>query len=77
MKTKKNVTVVLDESLAQLIRVEAAKSKKSVSSFLADFLADHFQNEAPYQKSMEAFLGAGPYLDSQGKPYPKRDELYE
>ena len=57
--------------------MEAARSKKSVSRFLADLLADRFQNKATYQKSMEAFLAVGPYLDSKGEPYPKRDELYE
>lgn len=41
----KNITISMDDELAQAVRVEAARNGKSVSRFLADVLATAMEAE--------------------------------
>lgn len=73
----RNVTVTLDENLAQRVRVRAAEEGKSVSRYLADLLERQMAEDDDYESSMQHFLALQPMNLSGGEPYPKRDELYE
>ncbi len=77
MNKRKNITISVDESTARLVRIEAAKQGTSTSRYISNLLNSVIQTDASYEKAMESFLKRKPYIDSKGKSYPKRDDLYE
>jgi hypothetical protein len=56
----KNVTIVLDEKVADWARVEAAKRRTSVSRMLGEMLAEKMRQEDSYEKAMNQFLAFKP-----------------
>lgn len=74
----KNITIALDEDLAQWVRIAAAKKNTSISQLLANFLRKQMQEEDGYQAAMQQFLNRAPKLlkDAREK-YPSRESLYE
>lgn len=74
----KNITIALDEDLAQWVRVLAAKKNTSVSQLLANFLRKQMQEEDGYQAAMQQFLNRTPKaLKAAIDKYPSRESLYE
>lgn len=69
--------MVLEEEVANSLRVRAASERMSVSKFVATKIEQLLQSDSAYEEAMNAFLTSSPYLDSQGQRYPKREELYE
>jgi hypothetical protein len=66
----RNVTISLENDLAQWVRIEAAKADKSVSRWIADMLgalrsADHDRARA-YEAAIDHFLGHQGY-DLEGE----------
>ncbi len=74
----KNVTVLLDDEVAQWARVWAARHNTSVSKLLGEFLAERMKEETGYEAAMKRFLSRRPTrLKKKGERYPHRDELHE
>lgn len=73
----KNVTVTLEESVAQWVRVRAAEQGKSVSRYLSDVLQLQMTDEDAYEAAMQHYFSLQPSNLNDGRPYPKRDELYD
>ncbi|MEB4591415.1 hypothetical protein VSS37_10530 [Candidatus Thiothrix sp. Deng01] len=74
----KNVTISLDDEVAQWVRVWAAKQNTSISQLLGVLLRRRMQEENGYQAAMQQFLARAPKaLKSKGERYPSRESLYE
>ena len=72
----KNVTVSMDDTVAEWVRVEAAKRGSSVSRLLGEWLAEKMRQEAAYAQAMREALGFESWGASSG-PYVPRSPLYE
>jgi len=74
----KNVTITLDEETAAWARVYAATHNMSVSRLVGEMLQQRMGELHEYDRAMRAYLAKPPLkLRRTGKPYPKRDELYD
>jgi plasmid stability protein len=76
----RNVTITLDDTVADWARVWAAKHQTSVSRMLGELLAEKMAAEERYTAAMETYLGMPPMpLSNPGeiKPYPPRETLHE
>lgn len=73
----KNVTVTLDEEVAQWARVWAARHGSSVSRLLGEMLRERMAEESTYDAAMQAFLQQQPTALKREGRYPARDELHD
>jgi hypothetical protein len=73
----KNVTVTLEETVAQWVRVRAAEKGLSVSRYLSEVLKHQMMEEDAYEAAMQEYFAFQPSNLNEGQPYPKRDELYD
>jgi hypothetical protein len=74
----KNVTVSMEESVADWVRVYAAQQNMSVSRFLGETLKERMEQETSYENAHRRFLEKKPMvLREHGQSYPKRDELHD
>ena len=74
----KNVTITVDEDVAQWARVWAAHHNTSVSRMVGEMLAERMRQEEGYEAAMRQFLSAKPVpLGTPGEPYPGRDTAHE
>jgi hypothetical protein len=77
MKTKlRNVTVTLEEKVAQWARIEAARQDTSVSRLLAGILKERMQEKDSYEAAMRRALARKPFLKTDGK-YLSREEVHD
>ncbi|MBB3933140.1 hypothetical protein GGR25_004204 [Kaistia hirudinis] len=72
----KNVTITLDEKVAQWARVEAAKAGKSLSRWLGERLENDMRHAAYSLTDLESFL-SGPGYPGIAANMPRRDDLYD
>ena len=73
----KNMTITLEEEVADWARVWAAKSRSSVSRLVGELLKQKMQDEAGYQLAMNQFLSRRPVLLKRAGTYPSRDVIHE
>jgi Spy/CpxP family protein refolding chaperone len=77
MKTKlRNVTVTLEEKVAQWARIEAARQDTSVSRLLADILKERMREKDSYDRAMREALARKPFLKTDGR-YLSREEVHD
>ena len=77
MKTRlRNVTVTLEEKVAQWARIEAARQDTSVSRLLANILKERMQEKDSYEAAMRRALARKPFPTSDGK-YLTREEVHD
>lgn len=72
----KNVTVTMEDDVANWARVEAAKRDISLSRMLGELLAEKMRHDDAYERAMQEWLQRDSSFVSDGRPYPKRDEIY-
>jgi hypothetical protein len=72
----RNVTVTLEEDVAQWARIEAARQDTSVSRLLGALLKEHMSAQDDYEKAMRRALTRKPFLRSDGR-YLTREEAHE
>jgi hypothetical protein len=73
----KNVTITLEEEVADWSRIEAAKNRVSVSRWIGTILKERMQDEAGYRQAMNQFLSSPPLLLKKNGRYPSRNDLHE
>ncbi|MBI4582750.1 MAG: hypothetical protein HY717_01770 [Planctomycetes bacterium] len=73
----KNLTITLQEDVAQWIRVWAAQHNTSVSRFVGELLKQKMLEEQGYQAAMQRDLSRPHVNLSNSGKYPKREELYD
>jgi plasmid stability protein len=72
----KNVTITLEEDVAQWARIFAARHNTSVSQLLGQILKEKMAQEDEYEAAMNRYLSRQTTIRSKGR-YPKREELYD
>ena len=72
----RNVTVTLEEDVAQWARIEAAKRDTSVSRLLGELLKERMTAHDVYEKASRRALARRPFLHSDGR-YLTRDEAHD
>lgn len=72
----KNVTVTMEDSVAEWARVEAARRNTSVSRMVGEMLAEKMRHDDAYERAMQEWLQRDVSFVSNGTPYPRRDETY-
>lgn len=70
----KNVTVTMEESVAEWARLEAARRNTSVSRLIGELLAEKMRRTDHYERAMRGALSFRP-LRFEGR-YLSRDEIY-
>jgi hypothetical protein len=75
----KNVTIVLEEKVADWARVEAAKRRTSLSRMLGEILAEKMRQQDTYEEAMNQFLRLVPerLRRSPDEKLPSRNETYQ
>lgn len=76
MRRLKNITIAVDEEVADRARVLAAKRRTSVSRLLAETLGQIVKQDDEYEQAMRRALSRKPYLHSDGK-YLSREEVHD
>ena len=72
----KNVTVTMEDSVADWARMEAARRNTSVSRLVGEMLAEKMRREDAYERAMQDWLARDVTFCSDGRPYPSRDAIY-
>ena len=73
----KNVTITLDAKTAAWARVQAANRNMSLSRFVGELLQEKMHDSREYEAAMRRFFAVKPMNLNDGKPLPKREELYD
>lgn len=72
----KNVTVTMDDKVADWARMEAARRNTSVSRLLGEILAEKMRHDDAYERAMREALEFKSWGSSTG-PYPTREETHD
>jgi hypothetical protein len=72
----KNVTVTMEDSVAEWARLEAARRNTSVSRLVGEMLAEKMRRDDAYERAMQEWLARDVTFKSDGSPYPTREDLY-
>jgi hypothetical protein len=72
----KNVTVTMEDEVADWARMEAARRNTSVSRMIGELLADKMRHDDAYERAMREELEFKSIGTSDGR-YPSREELYD
>ena len=71
----KNVTITMEDSVADWARMEAARRNTSVSRLVGELLAEKMRHDDAYERAMREALEFKSFGPSTG-PYLTRDEIY-
>ena len=72
----KNVTITMDDGVADWARVEAARRNTSVSRLVGEMLADKMRHNDAYERAMSEWQRRKSFGRSDGR-YPTREETYQ
>ena len=72
----KNVTVSMEESVADWARMEAARRNTSVSRLVGELLAEKMRHDDTYERAMREALEFRSWGPST-RPYLTDDEMYD
>ena len=72
----KNVTVTMEDTVADWARMEAARRNTSVSRLVGEMLADKMRHDDAYERAMREALEWRSWGKSDGS-YLTRDEMYD
>lgn len=72
----KNVTVTMEDSVADWARMEAARRNTSVSRLVGELLAEKMRHDDAYERAMNEWLQRDLKFSADGSPYPKREALH-
>ena len=72
----KNVTVTMEDSVADWARMEAARRNTSVSRMVGELLAEKMRHDDAYERAMRDALEFKSWGSSDGR-YPTREETYD
>lgn len=72
----KNVTVTMEDSVADWARMEAARRNTSVSRLVGEMLAERMRHDDAYERAMREALEFKSLGVSEGR-YLTREEIYD
>jgi hypothetical protein len=73
----KNVTITMEDSVAEWARLEAARRNTSVSRLVGELLAEKMGADDAYDRAMRDWLARERTWRSDGRAYPTRQALYD
>jgi hypothetical protein len=73
----KNVTISMEESVAEWARLEAARRNTSVSRLVGELLGEKMRHDDEYERAMNDWLSRKRKYKSDGRAYLQREALYE
>ena len=82
----KNITITMDDAVADWVRVEAAKRNVSISRLIGDWIAEEMRRQDAYEQAKRAALKFETWGDSTSKAAskaatggasPVRDDQYD
>lgn len=71
----KNVTVSMDDAVAEWARLEAARRNTSVSRLVGELLGEKMRHDDAYERALQDWLHRERSWASDGLPYPDRSLL--
>ncbi len=71
----KNVTITMDDKVADWARVEAARRNTSLSRLVGELLAEKMRHDDAYERAMREALEFKSWGTSDGR-YLTREEMY-
>ncbi len=71
----KNVTVTMEDSVAEWARLEAARRNTSVSRLVGELLAEKMRHDDAYERALQDWLHSERTWASDGRDYPGRELL--
>ena len=72
----KNVTITMEDSVADWARMEAARRNTSVSRLLGALAAEKMRHDDAYERAMNDWLGRQRTYTSDGSAYPAREQTH-
>ncbi len=69
----KNVTVTMEDGVAEWARLEAARRNTSVSRLVGEMLAEKMRSDDAYERALQDWLHRERSWVSNGERYPARD----
>ena len=72
----KNVTITMEDSVADWARMEAARRNTSVSRLVGELLAEKMRHDDAYERAMREALEFKSFGLSSGR-YLSREEMYD
>jgi hypothetical protein len=72
----KNITITMDEKVAEWTRIEAAKRNTSVSRLVGEMLAEKMQREDAYARALREWQDDLVTFTSNAQPLPRRADIY-
>jgi hypothetical protein len=73
----KNVTVSMEDEVADWARMEAARRNTSVSRLVGQMLSEKMTRDDAYERAMNDWLSRQRAWRSDGRTYCRREELYD
>jgi hypothetical protein len=73
----KNVTITMDEGVAEWARMEAARRNTSVSRLVGELLAEKMRHDHAYERAMTEWTTLARTWKSDGKARPGRDGTHD
>lgn len=68
----KNVTITMEDGVAEWARLEAARRNTSVSRLVGELLAEKMRHDDAYARAMNEWMARPPLLSTDGQAYPQR-----
>jgi hypothetical protein len=69
----KNVTITVQETTLEWVRIEAAKHNTSVSRLVGEMLTDKMQHDDAYARALREWAADTSSFNSGGLDYPMRN----
>jgi hypothetical protein len=76
-RSMKNVTITMEENVAEWARMEAARLNTSVSRLVGELLAEKMRHDDAYERSMNEWAARTRTWKSNGKGLPARDDTHD
>lgn len=73
----KNVTVTMEDGVADWARIEAARRNTSVSRLVGEMLAEKMRHDDAYERAMNEWLTRDRRWQSDGSAYPNREQTHD
>jgi hypothetical protein len=73
----KNVTITMEDSVAEWARMEAARRNTSVSRLVGELLAEKMRHDDAYERAMNDWMSRDRSYRSDGSRYPSREQTHE
>ncbi len=73
----KNVTVTMEDGVADWARIEAARRNTSVSRLVGEMLAEKMRHDDAYERAMNEWLTRDRSWQSDGSAYPTREQAHD